>query len=201
MRYKIYVVMGLLTVAATTNAADSISVFDMPLECPFTVIECPYTHISKTAGYYNPPRSGICYESMNDSKKGAHAAIGNDTVKIVWTSSPKIVSGAFGLAKIIDGNLEGVSFNTLGIVAQDRDLQLLSDKFGKPTQVNKLSMQNGYGAQFQSLSANWDLGDVLISYESAKNAIDSGLVIVDTLKGAADRKATLDRLSRNRPSL
>ena len=202
MRYTHTAVAALIMMTGYTASAAAMTVFDLPLQQPFALSECPYTHITKKAGYYNPPASGVCYQSTNDAIAGTHAAITNDTVKIVWKTSPKLVSDPFfALGTIIDGNLEGVSFNTMGVQAQERDMDLLTAKFGTPSKVLKPTMQNGYGVQYVALNAEWRLEDIVVSYSSAMSSLTSGVVIVDTTKSAAARKATLERLTHGGPSL
>lgn len=194
----------LLALGSTAHAADRSTIFGMELQKPFTVHECPYAHITKKAGYYNQPTSDVCYELIGDDNAGKNQTIVTNTVKLVWPSASKptlVGNPFFAVGTVIDGNLEGVSFNTMGIQAQERDLQLLVDKFGEPTAQDQPTVQNGYGAKLQSVRAQWDVGDVVVSYDSAGSAGNSGLVHIDTLKSAASRKAALAKYEQKGPAL
>lgn len=189
---------SLLALIGTTAHADTGTIFGMGLHKPFAVPECRYTRLGKTSGYYIQLPDGACYELMSDKdpNAGKNAPIANDTVKIQWwvTVSPKLVAGN-AVATIMDGNLEGISFNTLGIESQERDMQLLIDKYGTPTVTNQQTLQNGYGAKFGAVRATWEIDDLVVSYVSASSRIDSGWICIESLRAAADRKVKLDKLS------
>jgi hypothetical protein len=189
-----------------TAHADTSTVFGMDLHKPFGVPECRYTRLGKTSGYYIQSLDSVCYELINenDPNAGKHAPISYDTVKIDWPIAlkPQLVGGpGFALAKIMDGNLEGVSFNTMGIQSQERDLQLLIDKFGEPTVKNQQTVQNGYGAKFSAVRVSWEIDDLVVSYDSAPGSINSGLVHIESVRAAADRKAQMDKLTHGGQSL
>jgi hypothetical protein len=189
----------LIMVAHCALAADTHTVFDMQLQAPFTVPECSYTRIGKSGGYYNPPANGAYYELLGDGIKGKHSFIANDIVQINWSSVPKPVS-VNALATVIDGHFEGIVFNTLGMLSQSRDMQILTDKFAAATKVDHPTMQNGYGAQFTAIRAQWDLGEISVSFDSATSA-DHGLIRIETIKSSEDRKAKLAAYEHKGPSL
>ena len=194
---------SLLTLMGPIAHADNSTVFGMELQKPFNIVECPYQHITKTMGIYNPPKNGVCYETIADAYEGKGKLPPDVTVRVTWPlgSIPIPVTGLYAIAKIIGGNLESLSFNTLGIKSQERDLQILSDKYGKPTAIDRAEMQNGFGAKFESIRTQWDFGDVVVSFDSSPSTFNSGLVRVETRKAIADTKAALEKLHQNRPSL
>jgi hypothetical protein len=194
---------SLLALMTLTARADTSTVFGIELRKPFTVPECSFTRI-KSAGYYGPATNGPCYELIiGDDNKGKKLPVSTDRVMVTWPlgSMPKPMTGIYAIASIIDGTLEGISFNTLGIQSQERDLQMLTEKYGKPGSIDQPTMQNGYGAKFVAIRAQWNVDDIVVAFESAGGSSNSGIVHIDTLKGAADRKATLDKLAHSGPSL
>jgi hypothetical protein len=138
-------------------------------------------------------------------RSSRHVPILNDAVKIKWpvTLMPKLLAGypGYAIARIVDGNLEGLSLNTMGVQTQARDLGMLIDKYGNPTKSDQATLQNEHGARFQSVSAEWEIDDIVVSYESAHNRFDSGLLHIDTVKGLADSNAEIKRLTHGRTEL
>jgi hypothetical protein len=204
MRYTHTAIAALIMMTGYTASAADLTVFEMQLQQPFAVPECPYTHITKTVGMYSGAQKAMCYELIGDVGAGKNTAITNDTVLIKWPTmgAPRLLGAPFfAMAKIMNGTLEGVSFNTRGIQSQQSDMQALSDKFGKPTSADQPSLQNAFGAKYQSVRAAWDFGEIVVSYDSAPSSVNSGLVIVDSLKSSADRKAVLEKLAHRGPSL
>src|SRR4029077_16553466 len=103
---------------------------------------------------------------------------------------------------VVDGNLEGLYFGTGGVARQQRDLQLLVDKFGAPATTTQPIVQNGYGATAQAVTATWVTADgVIVTFASAANRIDSGNVWIETAKGAAARAAVSAALHKASPAL
>jgi len=194
MRYThTTIAMLIMMTGYTASAADTHTVFDMQLHAPFAVNECTYKMIAKHK-YYNLPMNGACYQLTTDTDNVANA-----TVQIQWSSNPKLVSG-YALATVIDGQLEAISFNTLGMVSQSRDVQLLIDKYGAPTKSDHPIMQNGFGAVYQTLNAEWRFDDIVVSYISA---IDSshGLIRVQTQKAVDQMNAVLAKYEHKGPSI
>jgi hypothetical protein len=186
----------------TAAASDASTVFDMPLQQPFTVSECPYMRITKKAISYNPPASGtVCFEYQNAADQGKQQRVTHDIVSLRWFTNPHLVIANSALAVVIDGNLEGVSFNTLGIQSQQRDYEALKAKYGEPAQSNQSTLQNGYGATVAAIRAKWTIGDVLVSLDGAAGRIDSGLVRIETQKAVDERNATLAKYEHQGPSL
>lgn len=195
-------VIAILAIAAVMpTPAAAADVFGMQLQAPFTVPECAFEKLGKSL-VYKLTQARTCYQRSRgiDPSRDIGKPLTTDTVEIKWQEYPRIVSaGGYAFATVIDGNLEGLSFNTLGIISQDRDLQLLVEKFGQPTKLARPQLQNAYGAQYLGILASWDL-DESISFESAVS-VNSGTVIIDTPKGEAFRKATLARYAPKGPAL
>jgi hypothetical protein len=193
---------SLLALIGPTARADNSTVFGVELQKPFVMPECPIEHLGKNFNdYFPPPTIGVCYQMMDHKDAGKSRPL-NDMVKLRWPDkeSPELVIGYSATANIIDGNIEGVSFNTLGIQSQDRDFNALKVKYGEPTQNTRGTMQNGYGATFNPIRASWTMGDIVVSLDGAQS-VNSGLIRVETLKSIAARNAFFEKLHQGRPAL
>jgi hypothetical protein len=193
----------LIALTGLTAHADSPTVFGMELQKPFVVPECPYKHLTKTLlEYWPPPTQGVCYQMTEDKDAGKPRPI-NDQVKLRWpdNGSPRLVIAYSATATIIDGNLEGIAFNTLGIQSQERDLTALKEKYGEPTQIANDTVQNGYAAKFSPIRASWTLGDIVVALDGAQSQVNSGLIRIETVQSMAARNAFFEKLHHSKPSL
>jgi len=174
------------------------SVFGLPLGSPFVLPECEKKIVGSTA-FYGPPKV-VCFERItnkNDTKP-----IINDSVLIIFPISdkPSLISGTAVVGLVIDGNLEGIGFNTLGYSNQDLVLLKLKEKYGSPTSLVPKKVQNNFGATFDTFDAVWTLPELHILFQSVASSLSSGLVNIDTIKGRANRDAKIkDLLKEKRP--
>lgn len=101
---------------------------------------------------------------------------------------------------VVNGLIEGVEAGTGGYEKQDRILQLLKNKFGKPTSLESEEMQNGMGAIFSSIEAEWKTADLEVEFSGIGHEIDHGYITVLTKKGAVFVQEEYDREEREAPS-
>lgn len=190
-------ILLLISMSAAVQAAEPISIFGLELGRPFALQECGWKKVSKTLNFYNASNAAVCYQhtvGFAEVGKGINPA--DDSVFVIWPQGhePELVSGYSLMAHVIDGNLESVGFNTLGVVSQDRDMKALTDKFGAPAGAVTPTVQNRFGATAQIITAEWRLGDVSVHFNSAENGLDKGFVRVETEKSVAARNAFLEKL-------
>lgn len=76
-----------------------------------------------------------------------------------WVRREKLV-----LESRSDGVVEKFYVNTLGPSVQDRVVESISGRFGKPTTYEKRTMQNAMGATVEAVSAIWKTADAVISH-------------------------------------
>jgi hypothetical protein len=197
----IAVIFSVLSSVAV-RASDAVAVFGLEFGKPFKANECPYKRLSKTLGVYGPPTTGICYQRMSDQDGGKRAPVLNAKVKLVWPYSltPPPVAGSYAIASIVNGTLQGLSFDTSGVPLQDRDLALLTERFGEPAATAHPTREDGLGVKYQSIEAVWTLGNVSVIYASVVTSEDAGLVRVDSTNSPEAQQAALEKLAEVRPS-
>lgn len=173
-------------------------ILGIKLHAPLNIQECAYTRIDSSTIIYTPPSSGACYQI--DSTSGRTQLRDNDSVTIEWDydSMPRIAKGGEAMIQIVQGNVEGIGFNTLGVEWQQENLKSLTEKFGAPSKISTPIMSNMFGAEVQVVDARWILADgVIVNYNSAEDGIDSGLVSISTPIGRAYNQEQLKKLSKN----
>ena len=188
---------ALLLAFAPAHAAPPLVIFGLPLAAPLSMPQCSYQRLDSSTIFYNPPAEGSCYQIS--SANGRTELRPNDSVTIAWSvdSAPQLASSGEASVQLVDGNVEGIGFNTLGVMSQQRDLQALVSKFGQPTTLKNLTMGNLMGATVQVVMAEWKTADgVQVSYNAAEDGFGKGLVSIDTVKGLAYEHAELMKLTQ-----
>ena len=144
--------------AAAQQAPDT--VFGMELNAPISIPECQLDRSSRT--YF--PAAGSCYkrDQVRNSRGkfvDAEGPLGDERAEIYFAfkNKPAIVSGYKVWAVLRGGKLASVGTRTGGIGTQAQDLAQLEEKYGKPTRLEPQSLQNGAGAKFEGLVAEWEL--------------------------------------------
>src|SRR6266487_5143738 len=92
---------------------------------------------------------------------------------------------------MIDGNIEGASFLTHGLLSQNADLERFKEKYGQPTSLSPAQVQNRLGAKFDTFTAVWLFPELYVSFTSTYFTLDEGLVIIDTARGHEKRSALM----------
>ena len=102
---------------AQTKAATDMSVFGLKLGEPFTVPECERLDlkIKNLERIHYKYSESVCFEQIPYSKDNGTAV--NRWVKFPYKEAPQIVSTNTVSVLVMDGNLEGIGFNTLGTSA------------------------------------------------------------------------------------
>ncbi len=79
---------------------------------------------------------------------------------------------------VVNGKISGMTALTGGYKVQDDLLQLLSEKYGKPTKETTSQVHNAMGAKFSDVNAKWIKPDVIIEFAGIVSQIDSGVITI-----------------------
>jgi hypothetical protein len=183
MKAKILISVMLYATVVVAAAQDvsQKSVFGFTIGKPVSLPECSRQVIGKSVFYYGFTNF-TCFGSSNP--KIEPSSISSDIYSIYFPvqDKPNLVSGTSIVMVILDGVLEGISFNTAGISTQDVTLTALKGKFGVPTEIKPLKVQNKLGASFDTFFASWALPGLIVQFSPTTGVLDSGLVEVQTPK-------------------
>lgn len=177
--------------------ADDITIFGIPLGQDFSLPEC-----AKASYGYDIGTNQTCFERLFAREKQTGPIV-TETVKIRFpiAKSPAIVNGGELIGRVIDGKLEGVGFNTMGIRNADIVLARLKEKYGEPEVFLPHVVKNRLGASFDVFDAAWSGQNIEVLFQSVSGSLDSGLVNVDTKKGSEDRSKALEELTKDKRPL
>ncbi len=162
------------------------SVFGFPLGVPLTISECKKTAIGSTVVYKDYDTTSTCFEFRDPNSNIESGDTFTDKIIIVFPQSeiPSIIMPRFMISgQVIDGKLESIEFDTSGHSGQDRVLDMLKKKYGKPTSLRHQKVQNRMGATFKAFDAVWKFPDLTVVFLSVIDTLDSGTVNIDTKKG------------------
>lgn len=109
----------------------------------------------------------------------------NEAVTVAFPigNSPTILKYGHFEVTVINGSPELVTFWTWGVRTADDVLAALKVKYGPPTASGVGEAQNGFGAKFSTMTAEWTLPDIFVSFESVFSDLEHGRVIISTKEG------------------
>jgi hypothetical protein len=163
VRFASWVMAGLMLVGLTSAmpaGAGTLTVMGIPLSEPIKIGACP------------APGSGQKIEHICTYFPGTPYSLGTPN------RMPIYVMGVS--ASPLDGKIEELILATGGAAFQNQALSALTEKFGKPTKQYYDQYQNGYGAQWKSLTVDWISPDYSVHYETSLGNRQVGRITIKT---------------------
>lgn len=195
-------VLGLVLAASPAAAQAPLTLFGIPFNEPLNLPECPWR---ETRDYMSRDRKATKREYTNTTFSDSlcftqYPNIGqplaDGTVSFIFPLREQPSMGRLG-GRVVDGKLQRLNIHTRGIGSQTLDFQALTEKFGQPTTLNRPTVQNRMGADFETIEAEWKLDDgTTITYGSALTKIDEGIVIISTPDGDAAQRVADEEYRR-----
>jgi hypothetical protein len=177
--------------AFAQGRSPDMTVFGLRLGEKFALPECAFI---KKSSLYAENDSTPCFERFYDFREMKEKTISpvNETIQILFPfgKASSFMAGRKAVGQVVSGNLESISFNVMGLQFRDRDqvLSALENKYGEPSRIQKEAIQNSFNASVSSIKVIWSFADLTVSLRDlVTDNIDSGLVNVDTVKGAVYR--------------
>lgn len=172
---------------------DKHSVIGIALGQPLAIAECKKEYIfGGPTVRYIPLQSNVCFVENIINVLATCSTLKDKTIFIEYPRVPPKLKPVWARSvsvKLLNGNVEMVSFFTLGIQGQDLVYIDLVKKYGKPTKKNVSQIQNLNGAKFESITAMWDKGDVFVEFDGTTDELTSGEVRIYSAVGKASSDA------------
>jgi hypothetical protein len=175
--FKSLVVLALIF-SSSPSSAGEISIFGLEIGKPLKIVElCDFSN-----GKYLWKLEKVCIS--NDRSGPGNRPWGPLTYEIAYPKNvlPNYVQpigDMFVEVEVYEGKIERINFFTWGVEVQDIAYSDLKKKFSKPKSLNKVVVQNGYGAKFLKIEAKWSMKQGSIEFEGIENSsVDSGHVDV-----------------------
>ncbi|MGC4076890.1 MAG: hypothetical protein QM702_07615 [Rubrivivax sp.] len=193
-------VLASILLSTAVHAHAQTSIFGLQLGAPMGLQECEKVKTATTV-IYRPAVTVPCFKRLWSSTETGPVGTGTVAISLPIDQIPSPMSGTEVMALVLDGNIEGVGFNTAGIRTQDLALAELTTKFGPPDSLERRPAKNSPGATFDVIYATWSQSGPVVSFEGASGNIASGFVTVDTPKANAWRAQARKALLEKRPKL
>ncbi len=188
----------LLTLFANSAYATDTTIFGIDLGKPLSLPECRKETKYGMTQYEFLPET-MCFQFEKYIPIGYKQNV--KTVQFPSKVAPEIMMGDKLTLLEIDGNVEGLEFNTRGIMTQDGVIAALVEKFGKPTKFVNEKVQNKMGAVYDSIYSKWVKKNLTIEFYGTFLRLTDGRVYIDTDKAANLRKKWLQEETAQKTKL
>lgn len=163
------------------------SIFGIEMGKRIDLPECPFkTHEGSSVKYYDVLPKITCAQDahpLNGYK------INPREITFSQEEAPAIVRNWRMFVLEIDGRAEGFNFLTNGIQTQNEVLAVLTQKFGRPTSINRHTVSTVTSSPLDTFDAYWELPTVKITFWGTVNRVDRGEVLIDSPAASALRKS------------
>lgn len=103
---------------------------------------------------------------------------------------------------LLRGAVHSIKLQTGGIPEQYRDLSLLYEKFGRPTEYGVNEVKSKYGTKHQSVDAGWARSsEIWVFFFGSMNHVDGGMLSAVTAEWQAKQAAEAKDAERVRQPL
>lgn len=152
----------------------------------FNIKECavqtfPYG-VSSVYDYSSDKNTFPCWHALSPDSDYGRPKGETFEVEIIPSQSPKGVGNVELL--VVAGVIEGLTYSTSGAESQDSLLQALTQKLGKPAEIEAVEKQNAMGAKFSSRTAVWKFNDGQAAFLGIGSRFDRGFGNIYTTVGA-----------------
>lgn len=154
------------------------TVFGQTLGQPLTVPECKHKLMADGTPFstYEDDPAVTCFEpdiALSDApwRRG--------TLDFPLKQIPLIVDGYFGYTLVIDGELEGLEFDTLDYSHRDGIVAELARKFGRPTTVTRTTAEPA-DIPVPAMVFEWNLSDLYVKYRDVDYSVEYGSLRIET---------------------
>ena len=136
-----------------TASAAALSILGINLGEPLAVPECEFKKQERwevrrgVAPRYVIHPDSVCHKVRRP----------NETVAVAFPISARLplVNRNSLVVQLVNQKVEYIGLHTRGTVWQQRDLETLAAKFGDPAKLEKVPLQNGFGAESIGIKASW----------------------------------------------
>lgn len=200
VKFAMIAALALICDLAVAQQNNLPSVFGLPLGQPIALPQCktdspeyglkPHYRLNSNR-YMDEER---CWQHRFTDFTGlAGTQLGvNEVIEVYFPLSekldPGLILGSLMDLIIMDGKAEGASWTTIGKAAP-YVLTKLTEKFGKPSSTEAVTLQNGMGARFSTIYAIWKTDTFSVLFKGLDESIKEGRVRIKT-KTLLDRESS-----------
>jgi hypothetical protein len=195
-----------MLIAAAGTASAPVSIFGVEIGRRLSLQECapnesylkyhaslaekkPSRRLGKPFLVYDRPTNSPCYQRWTNEFSTGPLVREGVTISFPLSERPELLIDWKVSAFVIDGSVQLITFRTLPFRFQDTILDTLKRKFGEPSSLDPVSLQNGFGARFEALTAVWHPSQTITATYSSFTSDEGGDFTIGTPAGAAGYQA------------
>lgn len=179
----------LLTLLLATPAEVEPTAFlGIPLGEPLSIAECPMAGSGKYPEYVDAPPAP-CWRHRSSYEAGAGTGVlpQDARVELSGLALPSVVS-PYGITAILrEGIVVEITAKVPVLRDQEPAAALLTERYGKPSDLGFETRANAFGATVESLNGTWQTPDVIITLIGATKLDGDGIVVAQTKVNALRR--------------
>ena len=156
------------------NAPDTLF-YGVALNRPIPLPECQKKSVGSTTYYpdYIHPQLS-CW-------KGNKFDAGAREILFSRSDCPQLLSLSCSMdVRLINERVVSIEVYTIGVSTQERDLNQLVSKYGRPSSTSRSPVSNFSGTKYESQNALWVFDDVVIEQRGVEERLDRGRITVQT---------------------
>ena len=169
--------------AVAAGPSPSLNVATLEIGAPIPFAQCEVKKISRSYSSYKYDAVRPCwrFDGIKDLKNRPGQPLPEEAsilLDLTEDRVPRPLHRSDIKATIVAGKIEAVIIRTSGLEDQAEVLDMLTVKYGKPTSVDRVDLQNAHGASYQSVDAKWEFDDLRVSFLGLAGRTDLGGVII-----------------------
>lgn len=178
----------LLTILLVPPAeAEPTAFLGIPLGEPLSIAECPMGGTGKHPEYVDAQAPCWRYRSSYDAGAGTGVLPQDARVQLAGLATPSVVSPYGITATLREGVVVEITVKVPILRDQKPTAALLTERYGKPTDIGFETRTNAFGATVESLNGTWETPDVIITMIGATKLDGDGIVVAQTKVNALRR--------------
>ena len=183
MNWKSSGVLALIALLSSSALADSF--FGIEIGQPFVLRDC----IREDLEMGKNVMQGLCTR-RKDATRHPWGAVTYTISTPFGMTTPPWGWKAYGFSVTEwDGKVVQISVATFGYDWQDAAARDLSARFGTPSSVKKVPLQNMFGARITGIRATWKKQGYEVVFAGVNGEMDSGLITISASEAKAEHQA------------
>lgn len=192
----------------SAGPAPTMAVMGLDLGSTLTISECPYKKQLRRLAYESEYSSTNtlrpCFQVREGylDNPGQPITTGTRKVRILLgDAAPRGVDWSRIEGTVIEGKLEALFVPTSGASSQEELLAQLLQKYGRPFDLTRETVQTRMGASYEAAYATWKFDNLLVIFTGMAGSISNGAITFATAAGdahiaaeAAAKKAAAPKL-------
>jgi hypothetical protein len=188
---------------ALSQTPEQLTFYGLELGKPLSVPECEkrlsisgrQLEYSTTPNFMCAQTPGMPQSTPSDFSRGA-------VIRFPFLKSPTHLKDGWMSVFSDGGVVQAIRAYTRGLESQESLMRDLTAKYGPPTNTTISKVKTRIGAEFDNITATWDISDSLqVQYLGMLASLDQGVIFVGSKRGLADYLARQKASEQRQPKM